>query len=184
MSTSEKTSRPFVARLLRASTLDAATFGEIAAQPGTLAQAALIVAVGGAARGLAAFRVEGWLGLAGSVVAGLVFWAVVTIVVRGASGAVLGSRPASSGLASALGFAAAPLWALFVIPLLPSAIGGAVFSLAHLAASAAAVVAVREACDTTLGRALLICATALLVGIAVLFVIGLLLVRGESYAAG
>ncbi len=183
MSAEEKASASsFGARLLGAASLQAATLREVASRGGALPQAALVVGVAGAARGIAAFGVEGWLGLVGSVVAGFVFWVVVALVVQGAGGLVLGTRPARAALAGALGFAAAPLWALCVVPLLPMALGNAVFWISHFAAASAAVVAVREACDTTLGRALLICASALLVGFLVLFAIGLLFVGRETYA--
>jgi hypothetical protein len=175
-------SRSFGSRLIGALTLDAEAYRDAARDPRALVQAALVVLAGGAARGLGDFARNGFVGFAWGIAIGFVLWGVSALVVRAAGKSLLGRTPDVGALLRALGFAAAPLVGLALIAVVPAQIGAVVFVLAHAAAVLAAAVAVRDACETTAVRALLICLLALLLGLAAALVIGLLFAGGQATA--
>lgn len=175
--------RSFAARLWAALLLEDEVFREVAHDPQALGQATAVVVLGGVARGIAMLPDEGGVGLVLGVGTGVVLWLVSALVVRGAGRMVLGRTPALDVLVRTLGFAAAPLVALALVAVLPSWAGTATYWLAHAAAVLAATIAVRDACETTAARALLVCVLALAAGFAVVLIALLLLFGGEATAA-
>ena len=173
--------RSFSRRLLAALRFDARVYREAAADRGALAQAAVVVVLGGLARGIGAVGEEGVVGLVGSPLIGLLIWLASAAVVWAIGVRHFGYTSDYGELLRTLGFAAAPLlWlALCALPL--GAAEAAVWLAAHALAVAALVLAVREALDVGLERALVVCALALLVSFVALFLLGILLVgRGAS----
>lgn len=170
------TRRSLPARFLAALRLDASLYEEAEGDPGALVQAALVVALGGAARGVGFFPDEGWAGLFGSTVAGLLMWLVAACTIWAIGVVRLGGTSDYPELLRTLGFAAAPLvWlALCALPL--GMVSTGIWWLAHGLAIVAMVAAIRAALDVTTERALLVCLLALGMGLVVLFVVGLLFV--------
>jgi len=149
-----------------AARLDARVFTEVASDPRALAQAVLVVAAGGIARGIGAFSQEGWLGMAGSPAIGAVVWLVAAVLAWEIGARWTGVRSDFSALLRALGFAAGPLIALIVCAGLSGTPRTLWWIGVHLWATLAFAVAVRSALDVSAVRALLVCVSAL--GIAVL----------------
>jgi lysophospholipid acyltransferase (LPLAT)-like uncharacterized protein len=167
--------RSFAARFGAAFRLDASVFEEVEHDAGALPQAALVVALAGLARGIQMLSEQGWVGAAGSLVAGFLLWFAVTGVVTAIGVRMLGCSSSFLELLRTLGFAAAPLVAL-VICLLPlGAAGAALSALIHAAGLGALVLAVRQALDVDTSRALLVCVAAIGFGLALLFLLGTLL---------
>ncbi len=168
--------RSFSRRLLGALRLDVRVYREVEADQGALAQAALMVLLGGLARGIGAVGEEGLVGLVGAPLIGLLIWLVSAAVVWTIGVRSFGYTSDYRELLRTLGFAAAPLlWlALCALPL--GAAQTAVWFAAHALSLVALVLAVREALDVGLERALIVCALALLVSLVALFLIGILLV--------
>ncbi len=167
--------RSFPRRLLGALRLDAAVFEELEHDPAALAQAAGVVVLGGLARGVAAFGVEGAVGLVGSVLGALVAWFASTAVVTAVGVRLFHGTSSFEELLRTLGFAAAPLLWL-VLAALP--LGSATWIVllgAHAMALAAFVVAARQALDVDTTRALAVCACALGAGAALAVLVGLAL---------
>jgi hypothetical protein len=165
--------RSFAARFAGAFRFDGGVYREVEHDPKALAQAALVVAIGGLARGAGAFSAEGWTGLVGNTLAALVLWAAATGVVMAIGVRILGGTSRADELLRTLGFAAAPL-SLLVLSALPlgAVARSAVFGVAHLWAVAVFAVAVREALDVDRGRALLICIAALAIGLGAVALLG------------
>jgi hypothetical protein len=149
-----------------AARLDARVFTEVATDPSALAQAVLVVAVGGIARGVGAFSKEGWLGMAGSPAIGAVVWLVAAVLAWEIGARWTGARSDFPALLRALGFAAAPLVALALCAGLSGTPRTLWWIGVHLWATLAFGVAVRSALDVSPVRALVVCVSAL--GIAVL----------------
>ena len=164
---------PFASRVWRVLRLHPKAFEDIEADSTAVWQAALVVILAGAARGLSAAPVEGVAGIVGSVAVGLVLWVVASLLL-----ALLGRRffEGTTDLREMLrtiGFAAAPLFFLAPTGLLPGPLHGILSVLIHGWAAVAAVVAVREALDLSTTRALIACALSLGVALALLALLGL-----------
>jgi hypothetical protein len=171
--------RSFAARFAGAFRFDGGVYREVEHDPKALAQAALVVAIGGLARGVGVWPAEGWAGLLGSTLAAFVLWAAATAVVMAIGVRILGGTSRVDELLRTLGFAAAPL-SLLALGALPLGAARAALSwVAHLWAVAVFAVAVREALDVKTGRALLICIAALAIGLGVVALLG-----GLFFAAG
>jgi hypothetical protein len=167
--------RSFAARFAAAFRFDGSVYREVEHDPKALAQAALVVAIGGLARGVGAWPAEGWTGLVGGTLAAFVLWAAATAVVMAIGVRLLGGTSRADELLRTLGFSAAPL-SLLVLGALPlGAARAAVGWVAHLWAVAVFAVAVREALDVRSARALLICIAALAIGLGVVALLGGLL---------
>jgi len=149
-----------------AARLDARVFTEVATDPSALAQAVLVVAAGGIARGVGAFSEEGWLGIAGSLAIGVLVWLVAAVLAWGIGARWTEARSDFGALLRALGFAAAPLVALALCAGLSGTPRTLWWIGVHLWATLAFGVAVRSALDVSPVRALVVCVSAL--GIAIL----------------
>ena len=156
-------------RWWKAARLDARVFTEVATDPSALAQAALVVAVGGIARGVGAFSEEGWLGMAGSPAIGAVVWIVAAVLAWEIGARWTGVRSDFPALLRALGFAAAPLIALGGCAWLSGWPRTLWWVGCHLWATLAFGIAVRSALDVSPVRALVVCASALGMTLALLF---------------
>jgi hypothetical protein len=152
-----------------AARLDARVFTEVAADPRALAQAALVVAAGGVARGIGAFSEDGWLGIAGSPAIGVVVWLVAAVLAWAIAAEWIGGRSDFPALLRALGFAAAPLIALGGCAWLSGWPRTLWWVGCHLWATLAFGIAVRSALDVSPVRALVVCASALGMTLALLF---------------
>ena len=161
--------RPFAARWLAAARLEARAFAEIEADANALGQALVVVLVGGLGRALGSFADEGWLGLVGSPAVGVLVWLVAAVLVWGIGVEWLGHRSDFPRLLRALGFAAAPLVTLALCAALPRALADLWWVAVHVWATLAFGVAAREALHTSSVRALLVCAAALGIALALLF---------------
>ncbi len=161
--------RSFAARWLGAAVLNARVYAEVESDPGALRQALLVVVAGGLGRGIGVLPEEGWVGFVGSPAVALVVWLVATVVVWAIGVELLGYSSSLPELLRTLGFAAAPLVALALCSLLPRAASVAAWVVVHLWATCAFGVAVREALDVSPVRALAVCAAALGIAVALLF---------------
>ncbi len=171
-------SASFPRRLFGALRLEGAAFESVEQDPHSMSQAAALVVVAGLARGVGAFSSEGWPALLGSPVVAVAVWLASGVLIHGIGVRRFGYSSDYPELLRTIAFAAAPLLLLAgcALPL-----GGGVSWLwvgAHAWATLALVVAVREALDVPLDRALLVCALALGVTLGLLFVLGFLLVAG------
>ena len=172
--------RGLAARLVAAFRLEPALFDEIEHDPTALSQAVLVVAAGGLAQGIARFGETGALGLVVGLGSGLALWLVATAVVHLAGVRWLGGTSDFGELLRTLGFAATPLLLLVLCGLTTGLAASLVYGAAHLLAAVAFFVALRQALDVDTRRALIVCVAALGVGLAVLFVVGLLLSGSPS----
>jgi hypothetical protein len=150
------------------------TYRDIERDPRALLQAAGLVSVAGAARGLGAIEHEGVVGLVGSIAVGLVTW-------LGAGGLIwmIGDRRFSRSSTFAevmrtVGFAAAPLLVLALRALPLGAADSLIWIGAHAWATLALATAAREALDINTGQALVVCLLSLIAGFALLVVVGML----------
>jgi hypothetical protein len=165
----------FGRRVLGALGLRASVFEDVEGDAGALGQAGLLVLLAGLARGVGFFEQEGLIGLLGSPIVAVVVWLVASLLIWGIGVRRFAYSSDYPELVRTLGFAAAPLL-LLVLCVLP--LGGfepALWIGAHVWACVALLVAVREALDVTMSRALVVCALALGVTLAVFFAAGLLL---------
>lgn len=153
--------RSFVERLLGALRLDAATFDEIEHDPGALGQAAGVVVLAGIAAAIGAHGEGGGGGAIGAVLGSVLGWVISVAFVWLVGVFFMEHTSDYPELLRTLGFASAPqlLLALRGLPWLGAVIGLAAF----LWGLAAWVVAVRQALDVSTGRAVWICALAVLV---------------------
>jgi hypothetical protein len=164
--------RSFAARVLGALRLDASVFEEVEHDARALPQAVVVVVLAGLARGIEMYSGQGWIGAAASLSAAFALWLAVTIAITGIGVRVLGYSSSFPELLRTIGFAAAPLLALVICALPLGAVGPALSVLIHAAAGAALVVAVRQALDTDTRRALIVCAFAIVLGLALLSLLG------------
>jgi hypothetical protein len=160
----------FTAHLLRALCFDASAYSACAAQRWGLVEGAIIVLLGGLARGVGAFPEEGWRGVALGVAAGVAVWLLATLAVWCVGFALNRRAPAFRALLAALGLAAAPFVLLVLVAWSP--VAGVAWMVAHGWATVSAILAVREVERVSSARAALICAIALGLGIAFLMIIG------------
>lgn len=166
--------RSLGARWLAAARLDAALYDEIEHDPGALWQSALVVVVAGLARGVGSFAVEGWVGLLAGTEAGALLWFTTSAVVLAVGIRVRPGASSFEELLRTLGFAAAPLWLLVLGALPLGFVREVLWLVIHAWAVLALVVAVRAALDTDTRRALLVCAGAIGLGLALLLILSLL----------
>jgi hypothetical protein len=171
--------RAFPARFVGALRADSSVYEEVEHDRSALWQAGVIVLLGGLARGIGAFSVEGWPGVVGSVVSGVVFWLVTALLLWGAGVRRLHANSDYLELLRTLGFAATPLVLLALGAVLPHPLQVTLSLAAHAWAVGLMVLALQVALDVSLQRALLTCALALLVVFLVMALFGLLLV-GEA----
>jgi hypothetical protein len=167
--------RRFAARFAGAFRLDASVFEEVEHDTGALPQAALVVALAGLARGIEVFSEQGGVGAAASLVAAFVLWLAVTASVTAIGVRMLRCSSSFLELLRTLGFAAAPLVALVICGLPLGAVGTALSALVHAVAIGALVLAVRQALDVDTTRALIVCAGAIGIGLALLLLVRTLL---------
>jgi hypothetical protein len=166
----------FAWRLFGALRLAKEVFEDIEGDRGALRQAAGLVVVAGLARGLGAFGSEGLAGLVGSPIVALVVWLVAGVLIWGIGVKRFGYSSDYFELLRTTGFAAAPLLFLALCALPLGAFEAWLWAGLHAWAMLVLVIAVREALDVPTMRALVVCALALGVTLAVFFVVGLLLV--------
>lgn len=164
--------RSFAARFAGALRLDASVFEEVEHDAHALPQAALVVALAGLARGIDVVSEQGWIGAATSLMSAFVLWLAVTAAVTAIGVRMLRYTSGFRELLRTLGFAAAPLVALVICALPLGVLGTALSLLVHAVAVGALVVAVRQALDTDTGRALVVCAGALILGLVLLSLLG------------
>jgi hypothetical protein len=168
-------SRSFLERLVAALKLDPTVFEEVEHDESALPQAAAVVALAALARALMGAGVEGAGGMVSGLVAGFVGWLVATALVWFVGVRMFKHTSDFGELLRTLGFASAPQIAL-VLAVLPLGPLRALLMLAVFAfAIAAFVIAVRQALDVTTGRALIVCVLALILNVAVGFVLALVL---------
>ena len=175
------TRRPFALRFVGALRLDARVFSEVEADPSALAQATVLVVLGGIARGVGAIAEEGLPGILNGTLFGVAIWLAAAALIWAIGVRRFEYTSSYRELLRTLGFAAAPLvfLALCALPLGPLA--DVVWSIAHAWAILALVVAAREALDVSTQQALVVCVLSLLVALALLFLLGILFVgRGVS----
>lgn len=166
--------RSFAARFLGAMRLDASIFEEVEHDPGALGQAAAVVAIAGLARGIQVLPEQGWVAAGASLVASFAMWFAVTAAVTAIGVRIFHGTSNFAELLRTLGFAAAPLVILAVGALPLGDFGTALSALIHAAAVGALVLAVRQALDTNTTRALIVCVGAVGLGLALLFLLGIL----------
>jgi hypothetical protein len=164
--------RSFAARFAGAMRLDASVFEEVEHDARALPQAAGAVALAGLARAIEVLPEQGWSGAAGSVVAAFVLWFAVTAVVTAIGVRVLRCTSSFLELLRTLGFAAAPLVLVSICGLPLAGLRPVLSALIHAVALGALVVAVRQALDTDTTRALIVCASAVGVGLALVLLLG------------
>ncbi len=165
-------------RVCGALRLEGAAFGDVERDRGAMGQAAAVVVAAGFARGLGVLQDEGVVGLIGSPIIAIAVWLSAGVVIWGIGVQRLHYSADYPELLRTIGFAAAPLLLL--------ALGGPPIGVlrhwlwvgAHVWATLALVVAIREALDVPLTRALVVCALALGVTLATLLVVSFLLVAG------
>jgi hypothetical protein len=146
--------------------LDARVFTEVAADANALAQAALIVGVGGAARGVGVFAQDGWIGVAGSPAIGVIVWLVGAVLAWGIAARWVGSGASFPEVLRAIGFAASPLVLLALCGVLWGTVRSLWWVVVHLWATLAFAVALRAVLNVSPARAIVVCIAAL--GIALL----------------
>ncbi len=157
----EPARRSFSERLVGALRLDAATFEEVERDEEALGQAAGVTALAAIAQALGAGDAPSvaalLTGIVGMVILGYMGWITSTAIIWLIGVKLMGAESTFPRLLRALGFAAAPkiLFLVGVVPLGPlrNALGFAVLVLTLVAL----VIAVRQALDTTTGRAVLVC---------------------------
>lgn len=159
---SASTPRRVGAHLLGALRFDAGAYAAVAAQPRGIGDALIAVFLGAMARGIGVWPSEGWLGVWGGLGVGLLVWTVGALLIWGVTAVILRRGPAFGPLLRALGLAATPLIALAFAGL--PAVGRVIWIAAHLAATLAAVLAVREAEHVSTHRAAAICLIAVSAG--------------------
>jgi hypothetical protein len=167
--------RGFPARFLGALRLDASVFEEVEHDARALPQSAAVVAIAGLARGIQVLPEQGWAGAVASGLAAFVMWLAVAAAVTAIGVGILRGTSSFGELLRTLGFAAAPLVLLALCALPLGAMRTALSALVHAVAIGALVLAVRQALDTDTTRALLVCAGAIGLGLALLAVLGILL---------
>ena len=168
-------SRSFLARFLGALRLDASVFEEVEHDAGALPQSAGVVAIAGLARGIQVLPEQGWIDAVASGIAAFVMWFAVATAVTVIGVRILHGSSSFGELLRTLGFAAAPLVLLALCTLPLGVISTALSALVHAVAIGALVLAVRQALDTNTTRALIVCAGAIGLGLALLFLLGILL---------
>lgn len=172
--------RSFLARFLGALRLDATVFEEVEHDTGALPQAAAVVAIAGLARGIQVLPEQGWVGAVASGLAAFVMWFAVATAITVIGVRIFHGTSNFGELLRTLGFAAAPLVVLPFCALPLGTISTALSTLVHAVAVGALVLAVRQALDTNTTRALIVCAGAIGLGLALLFLLGILLMGRPS----
>jgi hypothetical protein len=120
------------------------------------------------------FPEQGWVAAVASGLTAFVMWFAVAAAVTAIGVRIFHGRSSFGELLRTLGFAAAPLVVLAFCALPLGVIGTALSTLVHAAAIGALVVAVRQALDMDTTRALVVCAVAIGLGLALLFLLGIL----------
>lgn len=158
--------------------LAGAAFEDVESDRRAMGQAAAVVLAGGLARGVGAYPAEGSVALLGSPVVAVIVWLCAGALIWGVGVKRFHYDADYPELVRTIGFAAAPLLflALAALPLGP--LEAMIWVGAHVWATLALIVAVREALDVPLERAVVVCALALAVTLGTLFVVGLLFVAG------
>ncbi len=176
------TGRSLAERLPEALRLQADVFEEVEHDPEAITQAAVVVGLAGMARGFGAIWDEGLAAMAAGVVGGFVLWVGCTAVIWWVGVRSFGASSDFRQLLRTLGFASAPLlWlAIGLVPWSPLQL--VVWTLAHALALIAFQTAVRQALDLTQEQSLWVCVLALVVGLLLLFMLGILFVGAPAAA--
>jgi len=172
----------FGARLLGAARFDPALFDAVGRDRKAGLEAAEIVLLGGLARGLWAYPVEGLRGFVVGTVLAPVFWLIASTVVYAIARRIYGRRVEYGPLLRGLGFAAFPL-VLLGLGILPiPGLSLFVQLLAHTLAAVAVVIATRQALESDTIGAVIICTVAVVTTLALLTIVGILF--ADEPAAG
>lgn len=164
-------------RFARAIRLDPSVFREIRDDPSALRGGALVVVLGGVAHGVGDWVSGGVAGLLTSVALALILWLSAGSAVAQLSRYFAPQAAPLVPTLRACAFAAAPVTLLVVgIANLPGWLNTVLWVSAHLAMTLAFVVAVREALRIDTTRALLLSLATLLLGLLLLFVLGILFI--------
>jgi hypothetical protein len=168
--TSSGTRRGFSGRLIGALMLDASVYEEVEHDPDALGQAALVVALGAVASGIAGAG-GGGSGVIGGVLLAGVGWVIGAGVVWLIGVRMMDHTSDFLELLRTLGFASAPrvLMILAIIPFVGWLVGLVVLVLSLIAW----VLAVRQALDVETGRAVLVCVLAFVAQIVFGFVLAI-----------
>jgi len=145
-----------IERALGAARLDAAAYESVERDEGATNTALAIVVLSAIASGIGNLRDTGIPGLVGGVifgVIGFVLYAGIAYLIGGKLFATSETRVTLGQLLRTLGFAQAP-GALYVLGLLP-VVGGSIRFVIGIWILIATIVAIRQACDFSTGRAIL-----------------------------
>ncbi len=154
--------RSFGDRLLGAVRLDASVYEEVEHDPDAVGQAAGVVALAGFAQGLGALQAaDAGIGtLFAGLFASFSMWIMATAIIWAVGVKIFEHTSDFAEMLRTLGFAWAPQ-ILLVAGLLPlGPLGGLLWIAVFCLVLAAFVIAARQALDVTTGRAVLLCALA------------------------
>jgi hypothetical protein len=161
-------SQAFINRMVGAARLDRNTYEEVERDTSATPQALAVVVLASIAAGIGAIREDGFSGLVGGVISGVLGWAVFAMVVYYVGTRLLaapGTEADSGQLLRTLGFSNSPR-ILAVIGFIP-VLGPIVAAIAGIWALVASIVAIRQALEMSTGRAI---ATAIVAAIALIIV--------------
>src|SRR5918998_1695594 len=161
-----------VERMIGAARLDARTYEEVEHDSNATPQAAIVVVLAAIATGIGAIREDGFGGLIGGVISGLIGWALFAGLCYFIGTRVLGTAQTSaswSEVARPLGFSYAPN-ILGVLGFIPG-IGPLIAALASIWALVAGIIAIRQSLDFSTGRAIGTAVIAFLVVVVVIAII-------------
>jgi hypothetical protein len=165
-------SQALIDRMIGAARLDVNTYEEVERDQNATTQALTVVALASIAAGIGGLREDGFGGLIGGLIAGIVGWAVFSFFVYIVGTRLLATAQTEGDTGQVLrtmGFAYTPqiLTVVNIIPVL----GPIVSFFAFIWAMVTSVVAVRHALEMSTLRAI---ATILIAGIAMVFVMGII----------
>lgn len=163
--------RSFGERIVAAFKLDASVYEEVEHDPGSIGQAAAVIALAALAQGLGVVGEAGVGGLVRAVIAGFVGWVVSTAVIWLIGVKLMNYTSDFNELLRTLGFASVPQF-LMVLGLLPlGPLRGVLALVVFVLLVISFVVAVRQALDVDTGRAVLVCVLAVLAQFAVMAIL-------------
>ena len=171
--------RAFADRVIAAIRLDASVYEEVEHDEDAMGQAFWVVVLAALAQGIGALQAPSIPALAGALfglsLVGILGWVVGTAVIWLIGVKLMQCTSDFAELMRTIGFASAPkiLMMFGVLPLGPASwLLAAVVSILSIVAT---VIAVRQALDVTTQRSVLVCAVAMLVGLAVAVTLGTIL---------
>ena len=164
--------RGFPQRVIGALLLDASVYEEVEHDESAIGQAATVVALGAAASGVGALSAVGLSGVVGAFIAAFVGWVIAAAMVFLVGVKLMDHSSDFPELLRTLGFASAPqiLTVVAIIPILGTIANLIAFVLGLIAY----VIAVRQALDTSTGKAILVCLLAVLTQMAIVVALSLL----------